>query len=60
MSFSLEDGYDFVFVQDGNQVKQQITGSGVKTFTLTTPVIISFESDYGGESEMVELESIEI
>lgn len=59
LEYDLEDGYDFIFVQDGHQIKHQLSGKDSRRFTLPTPVIISFESDYAGESNKVEISQIE-
>ena len=57
--FNVEDGYDFVEVQDGDRVKHRLTGQGSREFELPTPVLVTFESDYGGESEGVSMQRIE-
>ncbi|SMF08261.1 trypsin-like serine peptidase [Pseudobacteriovorax antillogorgiicola] len=56
INFRVEDGYDFVKVQDGNLIQYTLTGQGSKTYELVTPILITFESDYAGKSDSVTLQ----
>ena len=54
----VEDGYDFVNVVDGHGVLKSFTGKKEVKLELKTPAIISFVSDYAGQSKLVQVNQI--
>lgn len=53
--FDVEEGYDFLYVQDFEGLRHTLTGRGNVALTLQSPVIVSFESDYSGQSKQVSM-----
>ncbi len=58
MAFDIEDGYDFVVIRDGFGVRRTLTGNDQTSLDLKTPVVVMFESDYAGASEMVSFDAV--
>lgn len=55
IQYDVEDGYDFVNIRDGRGIRIRLTGRDSRHFELETPVVVSFESDYSGPSDYVEI-----
>ncbi|MFW7380064.1 MAG: trypsin-like serine peptidase [Oligoflexus sp.] len=56
LHFNVEDGYDFINIRDGQGIRYRLTGAESQEFDLQTPIVISFESDYSGSSQSIEVE----
>lgn len=55
----VENGYDFITIRDGSGKRKRYTGEKFLELELPAPVLIAFESDYAGESQMIELDLLQ-